>query len=189
MKNKIFTAFIVITIFLVGTAWIHGMVKADQDAKNRVMTHEECVEYQVQQEEAVFETIEPNLANWTINWPTSVTAADYTIATDSGHEFVLNTDGDDFNIIGDPNYYGEALKTMLKCYIQQQESHEFWQKTNQKLLTDTLDLAMEVVEETKKLLNAKCQHKEQIIEIASEIAFDVVMEVGENIKSELAVTE
>lgn len=33
MKNKIFTAFIAITILLAGTAWLYGMVKDEREAK------------------------------------------------------------------------------------------------------------------------------------------------------------
>jgi hypothetical protein len=153
-----------------------------------------------------FDTTEPNtlFASDPIDWiistetpdlslSTLTTTGDWTINTNSGHEIVFKTDGPDIIILGDPNYYGEALKTMLKCFIQQQESHAFWQKTNQKLLTDSLNLSREVARDTDKILKEVKGYvktfDEQVIAAAAEIAEDVVLEIGENIKKELAVTE
>lgn len=73
-----------------------------------------------------FDTTEPNLI-WTAAdlenvLSTVCVTGDYTIASDSGCNIVIKTESEPWEIIGDPNCYADAIKTMLICIIQQHES-------------------------------------------------------------------
>ena len=127
------------------------------------------------------------------DWSTVRTTGDYTIINDSGCEINTKTDSVPWVIVGDPNCYGDTIKVLLLTIIRQQESSDFWRKTNQKILTDahqttreSIKIAEELVIRNEAIVGIT---KEQIIEMAAEISEDVVKDIGENIVKELSATD